>query len=164
MLRRLFILLVLLFPLVGFAQQFTHACNCKEALKKISKEQTDQYDVVFHGYIKKLIHQDKDDYAEFVVSTPYKGLVPRDIKIYYDSRTSCQMPFFPGDEWLIYAKKDSANKRWTVNYCERSRKYPEGDEMDDYTVFTGNTLQEELNFLEINYSNGQIVGQDTLTQ
>ena len=164
MLKRLFILIVLLTPLAGWTQEFAQACNCKDQLKKISKEQTDQYNVVFHGYIKQLIHQDTDDYAEFVVSTPYKGLVPRDIKIYYDSRTSCQMPFFPGDEWLIYAKKDSANKRWTVNYCERSRKYPEGDEMDNYTVYSGNTLQEELDFLEINYSNGQIVGEDTLTQ
>jgi hypothetical protein len=163
MLRWLVILVIVLFPFTGFAQEFAQACNCKNQLKEISKEQTDQYDVVFHGYIKQLIHQDKEDYAEFVVSTPYKGLVPRDIKIFYDSRTSCQMPFFPGDEWLIYAKKDSAHKRWTVDYCERSRKFPEGDDMDYYTVYSGNTLQEELDFLEINYSNGQIVGEDTLT-
>src|SRR5688572_1064345 len=149
--------------MVAFAQRFEHACNCKDPLKKISKDQTDQYDVVFHGYIKKLIHQDSADFAEFVVSTPYKGLVPRDIKISYDAKTSCQMPFFPGDEWLIYAKKDSLNKQWKVEYCERSRKFPEGDEMDNYTVFSGNTLQQELDFLEMNYSNGQIVGEDTLT-
>jgi hypothetical protein len=163
MLKRLAILFVLFFPLIGFAQEFSQACNCKQQLPKLSKEQTDAYSVAFAGYIKRLIHQDKEDYAEFVVRTPYKGLVPRDIKIYYDSRTSCQMPFFPGDEWLIYAKKDSVNKRWTVNYCERSRKFPEGDEIDNYTVYSGNTLQEEIDFLEINYSNGQIVGEDTLT-
>ncbi len=146
---------------------FTHvlifSCNCETTLAKISKEETDQYAVIFTGYIKKLIHQDQDNYAEFVVNTPFKGLVPRDIKISYDALSSCKMPFFPGDEWLIYAKKDSVNKKWMVNYCERSRKFPEGDETDDYTVYSGITLQEELKFLSQNYSTGQTVGEDTLT-
>lgn len=164
MLRKVFFFFFLIHPFTVFSQEYKQACNCKDQLPKISKAQTDEYDIVFHGYIKKLIHQTVDDYAEFVVSTPYKGLVPRDVKIFYDARTSCQMPFFPGDEWLIYAQKDSANKRWKVDYCERSRKFPEGDELDEYTVFTGNTLQEELSFLDKNYSNGQIVGEDTLTQ
>lgn len=139
------------------------SCNCETMLPKISKEETDGYTVIFSGYIKKLIHQEADNYAEFVVNVPYKGLVPRDIKIYYDGVTSCKMPFFPGDEWLIYAKKDSVHKRWTVNYCERSRKFPEGDELDDYTVYSGMKLEDELEFLAKNYSSGQTVGEDTLT-
>ena len=139
-----------------------HACTC-DPLPKITRDQTDVYTVVFSGYIKQLIHQPDEDYAEFVVRNPYKGLVPRDIKIAYDNRTSCKMPFFPGDEWLIYAKKDSLHKKWRVNSCERSRKFPEGDETDDYTVYSGITLDEELKFLALNYSNGQIVGEDTLT-
>ena len=140
-----------------------YSCNCETNLPKISREETDPYTVVFSGYIKKLHHQGNDNYAEFVVSTPYKGLVPRDIKISYDALTSCKMPFFPGDQWLIYAKKDTVNKKWLVNFCERSRKFPEGDEMDDYTIYSGITLEEELKFLELNYTSGQIVGQDTLT-
>jgi hypothetical protein len=140
-----------------------YACNCETTLSKISKTEADQYTVIFSGYIKRLIHQPEDDYAEFVVRTPYKGLVPRDIKISYDAKTSCKMPFFPGDEWLIYAKKDSLNKKWMVNSCERNRKFPEGDEVDDYTVYSGITLDEELKFLELNYSSGQVVGDDTLS-
>lgn len=146
-----------------FSNTLIFSCNCITNLPKISKEQTDAYTVIFSGYIKRLINQQNENYAEFVVAKPYKGLVPRDIKISYDAVTSCQMPFIEGDQWLIYAKKDTIHKKWMVNYCERSRKFPEGDEEDEYTVFSGITLQEELRFLEINYSSGQIVGEDTLT-
>ena len=152
------------FLVIGFLTlNYVLACNCETNLPKISREQTDQYDLIFSGYIKRIIHQPNEDYAEFVVGVPYKGLIPRDIKIGYDNATSCKMPFFPGDEWLIYAKKDSINKKWLVNYCERSRKFPGGDEMDDYTIYSGVTLNEELAFLEMSYNNGQIVGEDTLT-
>jgi hypothetical protein len=158
MLRRYFLSAILfLYGAVVFP------CNCVTTLPKISKEETDQYTVIFSGFIKKLIHQPDGDYAEFVVNTPYKGLVPRDIKISYDNITSCKMPFFPGDEWLIYSKKDSVNKKWLVNFCERSRKFPEGDETDEYTVYSGMTIEEELRFLGKNYSTGQTVGEDTLT-
>jgi hypothetical protein len=153
---------ILVFVFLG-TQMLAFSCNCETMLPKISKEETDVYTVIFTGYIKKLIHQDADNYAEFVVNVPYKGLVPRNIKIYYDGTTSCKMPFFPGDEWLIYAKKDSIQKKWTVNYCERSRKFPEGDEMDDYTVYSGMPLEEELQFLDKHYSSGQTVGEDTLS-
>ncbi len=159
MLNRIFLLLVLLFSAVSFV----YPCNCETTLPKISKEQTDAYTIVFSGYIKRLIHQGADNYAEFVVEKPYKGLVPRDIKISYDAVTSCKMPFFPDDQWLIYAKLDSVNKKWMANFCERSRKFPEPDETDEYTIYSGITLTEELKFLELNYSSGQIVGQDTLT-
>jgi len=138
-------------------------CNCETMLDPISKPETDKYSVIFTGYIKKLYHQENGDFAEFVVSNPYKGLVPRNIHIAYDNVTSCKMPFFPGDEWLIYAKKDSVNKKWTVNYCERSRKFPEGDETDDYTVYSGITIDEEIYFLSKTYPSGQVVGEDTLT-
>ena len=158
MLRRYF-LLALLF-LYGSA---LFPCNCTTTLPKISKKETDQYTVIFSGFIKKLIHQADGDFAEFVVNTPYKGLVPRDIKISYDNVTSCKMPFFPGDEWLIYSKKDSVNKKWLVNFCDRSRKFPEGDETDEYTVYSGMTLDEEIRFLSKTYSSGQTVGEDTLT-
>lgn len=147
-----FLLLQIIFP-----------CNCPTTLPKISREETDLYTVIFTGYIKKLYHEKDGDYAEFVVNTPYKGLVPRDIKITYDNITTCKMPFFPGDEWLIYSKKDSVNKRWTVNFCDRSRKFPEGDETDEYTIYGGMTLDEELGFLSKNYATGQLVGEDTLT-
>lgn len=139
-----------------------YPCNCETNLPKISREETDPYTVIFSGFIKKLMQEGKDTYAEFVVETPYKGLVPRDIKIAYDDITSCKMPFFEGDQWLIYAKKDTINKKWVVNFCERNRKFPEGDETDEYTVYSGLTLQEEIRFLELNYSSGQVVGEDTL--
>src|SRR5688572_22690124 len=139
------------------------ACNCETTLPKISKEETDKYNLIFTGYIKRLVHQSNGDFAEFTVDIPYKGLVPRDIKISYDALTSCKMPFYEGDQWLIYAKKDSVTKRWRVDFCERNRKFPEGDETDEYTVYSGMTLQEELNFLAMNYSTGQVVGQDTIT-
>jgi len=138
-------------------------CNCETILPKISKEETDQYTVIFSGFIKKIIHQPDGDFAEFVVNVPYKGLIPRDIKISYDNSTSCKMEFFPGDEWLIYSKKDSVNKKWTVNFCDRSRKYPEGDETDNYTIYSGMTIDEEIRFLAKTYSSGQTVGEDTLT-
>lgn len=138
-------------------------CNCPTTLPKISKEETDGYTVIFSGFIKKIYHLEDGDYAEFVVNNPYKGLVPRDIKIAYDNNTSCKMPFYEGDEWLIYSKKDSVNKKWTVNFCDRSRKFPEGDETDEYIIYSGMTLDEEIKFLSKTYSGGQMVGEDTLT-
>lgn len=140
-----------------------YPCNCEVKLDGISKSETDQYTVIFTGYVKRIHQVDGDDIAEFVVDQPYKGLVPRDIKISYDARTSCQMHFLPGDQWLIYAKKDTINKKWLVHYCERSRRFPEPGETDEYTTYTGITLEEELSFLGKNYSSGQIVGTDTLT-
>ena len=153
--------------LLGFVYcifMLAYPCNCETNLPKISRDETEKYTVIFTGFIKKLHFKEKDNYAEFVVETPYKGLVPRDIKVWYDGVSSCKMPFLPNDKWLIYAKMDSVKKKWTVNYCERSRKYPEPDETDDYTIYSGITLDEELKFLELNYTSGQIVGEDTLTK
>jgi len=158
MLRWIFTLLICLLVNVG-----SFACNCETNLPKISKEETDKYSLIFTGYIRRLIHQENGDFAEFTVDIPYKGLVPRDIKVSYDNVTSCKMPFYEGDQWLIYARRDSITKIWSVNYCERNRKFPEGDEIDNYTVYSGITLKEELNFLARNYSTGQVVGQDTIT-
>ncbi len=144
-----------------------YPCNCETSLPKISREETETYTLIFTGYVKKLYVVEKESgkefFAEFVVSQPFKGLVPRDIKIAYDGITSCQMRFLPGDEWLLYVKKDSVNKKWWVNYCERSRRYAEPGEEDEYTVYSGMTLDEELRFLGKNYASGQIVGEDTLT-
>lgn len=140
-----------------------YACNCETTLAPISKTETDKYALIFTGYVNDIHEQNKEWYAEFVVDRPFKGLIPRDIKILYDGTTSCQMHFLKGDQWLIYAKMDSVKRKWTVNYCERSRKFPEPDEEDQYTIYSGKTLDEELSFLAKNYNTGQIVGEDTLT-
>jgi hypothetical protein len=157
---------VLVFILIS-DMGFSMACNCETTLPEISREETEQYSLIFTGYVKNLyVLRDKpatEYYAEFVVNKPFKGLVPRDIKIFYDGSTSCQMHFLPGDEWLLYVKKDSVDKKWTVNYCERSRRYAEPGEEDQYTIYSGMTLEEELKFLETNYASGQVVGEDTLT-
>lgn len=140
-----------------------YCCNCETNLPPLSREETDPYDLIFTGYVNNVHEQNNEWYAEFVVEQPFKGLIPRDIKILYDGTTSCQMHFLKGDQWLIYAKMDAVKKKWTVNYCERSRKFPEPDEEDQYTIYSGKTLDEELAFLSKNYNTGQIVGEDTLT-
>lgn len=140
-----------------------YCCNCENTLPQLSREETEKYDLIFTGFVNNIHEQNNEWYAEFVVEQPFKGLIPRDIKILYDGTTSCQMHFLKGDQWLIYAKMDSVKRKWTVNYCERSRKFPEPDEEDQYTIYSGKTLDEELSFLAKNYNTGQIVGEDTLT-
>lgn len=140
-----------------------YCCNCENTLPPLSREETEKYDLIFTGFVNNIHEQNNEWYAEFVVEQPFKGLIPRDIKILYDGTTSCQMHFLKGDQWLIYAKMDSVKRKWTVNYCERSRKFPEPDEEDQYTIYSGKTLDEELSFLAKNYNTGQIVGEDTLT-
>lgn len=141
-----------------------NACNCPNFLPKLTKEETDKYEIIFKGKITDIQDENNKFSAKFKILEPLKGLIPDGIVISYDGLTSCAMPFDVNDTWLIYANKDSiTHSYWTVNFCDRSRKFlNESDTIDMYTVYSGITMKEEYEFIRSNYPTGQVLSADSI--
>lgn len=139
------------------------ACDCGEQLPVFSKEETEKYDLIFIGKIDSINHGKKTGVAWFKGIKLYKGLAPPVIKIYFDDYTSCKMPFQSNDTWMIYANKDSINGYWKVDYCSRTRKYPNQNEMDEYTIYSNITFDKEEQLLAEIYPLKDFIHPDKLS-
>jgi len=154
------LLLALVFLILNF--KFSFACDCGEQLPEFSKEETEKYGLIFIGTVDSIQPGERNGLAWFHGKELYKGLATPVIAIQFDNYTSCRVPFEAGETWMIYAVKDSVNSRWTVTYCSRSRKYPSQGEVDEYTVYSNLTFEEERKFLTAIYPPKDFIPQNTI--
>lgn len=144
----LLLVLCLLLAIPAAAQN--EECDCPGHPGEINKDVVESYDLIFRGQVKEPGSCRND-----TASALFEGLelfrgekVPRSIRLDYRCGSACSYAFVPGDEWLVYARNDSADAgRCIITYCERSRRFIADKKNDSYTMFNDMTWEEELKYL-----------------
>lgn len=122
------------------------ACQC-DSLKKMSKEESAQYELIFRGTVDSVSACKTSAIAYFRVEELYKGYSPVRNTILFDCSSPCLMEFSKGQEWIIYSTV-SARGVPEVKLCSHSRKRFAKAEEDYYTVNSGMTYDEEAALLK----------------
>lgn len=137
-------------------------CDCISQLSKLDKKQVESFDLVFVGQIIRIKQAENNCIAFFKGITLYHGVTSDTTEIHFDCSSSCEMPFNPGETWLIYAMKKDGTL--SVDYCERSRKKPSDKEQDDYIIYSGISYKEETGFLAKYYPAKDFAGVSQMTK
>jgi len=136
---------LLLFSLLLLCQ-FSYACDCP-VLSKIDKEGTTEYDIIFTGRVDSVTPCDGHAMAFFHIEQLYKGGLYAKPAIAFDCASNCLMNFEKGEQWIIYANVTNRGKIM-VNICGHSRKYFAAKEKDYYAHSSGQSFEEENDFLK----------------
>jgi hypothetical protein len=116
---RFTILIVFLFVFqFSFSQS---SCTCDETKIAFSQAYVASHQLIFRG--KTVSVESGVDYGKvhFIVTQLFKGSASKELTLYYDAKTACQLKFSTGEDWLIYADFKQLQKPF-VEYCSRSRK------------------------------------------
>lgn len=144
-------LFVLLYGTCAFA------CSCAEPNGVATKANTDKYDVVFLGNVDSVAVCQGKSIAYMQVGELFKGTFARQIPVYFDCSSSCQLSFSKGETWLVYADFFKYGKLET-RFCSRSRKFFEREEEDYYKTNNQMRFREELDFLRAHFSGPTTAG------
>lgn len=131
-----------------FISSISLACECIP-LSPISKELSNNYDVIFYGRVDSIgACGDKSTaIAYFSITELYKGNVQKQVKINFDCNTECMMSFAADDEWIIYAKYSKFDFL-NISICDHNRKKFNAGEEDIYLIDSKRTFEKELEFLK----------------
>jgi len=137
--------ILIFFSFLILNSTFSIACQCP--LTKLSLEECDKYSIIFRGrIIKDTLFELKKGEVTFQINELYKGVIPSQFKVLFDSGEECAQVFSVGEEWIIYTNyKQATNAQ--MDWCSRSRKYFKNEKLDFYTVTYGNDYDDELKFL-----------------
>lgn len=112
-----FSLLVLVFH-CAFSQG---SCGCEEEKLSFTQAYTNAHQLIFRGKTTSIATGEDFSKVTFVITQLFKGSCPKEVDVYYDRKSSCQLKFNTGEDWLIYANFKQVEKPF-VEYCSRSRK------------------------------------------
>lgn len=131
------------------------ACDCAP-LQKLSKEQSDKYNLIFTGRVDSVSAciGDKST-VYFTIHQLFKGESTRNITVNIDCVSSCRVRMQAGENWLIYAAYEKYGDL-RVGFCGRSRKYAANINEDESLARTGMSYDEELKFIVNNYGVQQL--------
>lgn len=137
--------IIILLSFLIHHSSFLIACQCP--VTKLSLKECDKYEIIFRGrIIKDTLLEGKKGEATFEILELYKGVVPPQFKVLFETGTECAQVFAIGEEWIIYTiYKQATNAK--MDWCSRSRKYFKNEKLDFYTVTYGNDYDDELKFL-----------------
>jgi hypothetical protein len=122
------------------------ACEC-EALKPLSKAETDAYEFIFTGKVVDVQQFDENGLAKFEIQAIYKGKSYSQTSVSFDNLTDCQMSFSTNEVWIIYANYKEYGKPELV-FCSRSRKLNADPSLDKDVL--GISFTAELDWLKKN--------------
>ncbi len=133
-----------------FISSVSISCECV-TLSPISKELSNNYDVVFCGIVDSvgLCGEEGTAIAYFTITELYKGNVQKQVKINFDCNTECMMSFATDDNWIIYAKYSKFDFL-NISICDHNRKKFNAGEEDIYLIVSKRTFEKELDFLKTN--------------
>jgi hypothetical protein len=120
--RRNTIFLFLFALLFNFQSAFSQTtCNCDESKISFSTAYITSHQLIFRG--KTVSVEKGEDYAmaHFTVTQLFKGNCSKEITVYFDKKSECNLKMSVGEDWLIYANLKQLQKPY-VEYCSRSRK------------------------------------------
>lgn len=97
------------------------ACTCDESKLAFSKSYIEANQLIFRG--KTLSVEKGEDYAmaKFSVTQLFKGNCPKEVTVYFDKKSECNLKFNAGEDWLVYANFKQLQKPY-AEYCSRTRK------------------------------------------
>lgn len=139
---------IILISFFVFVSSISFACECVP-LSPISKELSNNYDVIFYGRVDSVgVCSDKwTAIAYFTITELYKGTAKKQVKINFDCNTECMMSFAADDEWIIYAKYSKFDFL-NISICDHNRKKFYAGEEDIYLIDSKRPFEKELEFLK----------------
>ncbi len=138
----------ILFIIILFSKTlFAYECP---PLQSISKELTNNYNVIFWGKVDSVSSTNAKgkSNAYFTIKELYKGSVLQHVKVIFDENSDCMMSFEKNDEWLMYCTFQRFDEL-SVNICSHSRKLFKDPEDDFYQLEALRTFEEEKLFLKL---------------
>jgi len=136
---------ILALTLILFFCGKVNACDCGTGLPDWSASEVQEYDIVFVGRVDSIVPYAKYCLAYFTGISLYNGVcIPYPV-VRFDCQTSCSIPFYIGDEWLVYSIM-GADGYPEVDYCGRTRPNP-GLGSDDYASYSRIGYDRELQLL-----------------
>ncbi len=116
------LLFVFLFFILNFAFLFSQSsCGCDEAKLVFSQTYMDAHKLIFRGKTLVIANGEGFSKVTFVITQLYKGSSTKEVDVYFDGKSACNLKFNTGEDWLIYANYKQIKKPF-VEYCSRSRK------------------------------------------
>ncbi len=118
--KKFFLLLsFLLLNSVSLISQNT--CTCNENQLLFSENYIKAHALIFRG--KTLSVEKGTDFgkAVFSITQLFKGSASKEITVYFDHKSECNLKLNAGEDWIIYANYKQLQKPY-VEYCSRSRK------------------------------------------
>jgi hypothetical protein len=134
-------------PLLHFALTLTAMALCAQGAQACSCVEYDvpacaafwRADAVFVGVvtdIKKLPEESPQALPvaliHFIVEDGYRGVSAPEVDVATMSGTMCDIKFKQGQQWLIYAGRDTATGQLGTGFCDRDRLYKDAGEDLDY--------------------------------
>lgn len=141
--------MILFFIFANLAKSF--ACECEHPGKP-TMDKLEIYSLVILAKVDSIsqcVKRKGKVYLEGIEL--YKGIgTTQHFSLEYQCKGACAIDFLKGDNWLIFAEKDSVSGELRVNLCSRTRKqYPRNID-DVHTIYNEATWEEEVRFLRNN--------------
>jgi hypothetical protein len=111
---------ILLFTFLFHILTAQDNCNCKESEIAFSDVYVNSNQLIFRGKTISINKGTDYDRVTFQVSKLFKGVSPKQLTVYFDSKNACAFKFNVGEDWLMYANYEKGKP--FVVYCSRSRK------------------------------------------
>ena len=140
-----------------FLSLSSKAVVCSE-LNKLSLQECSQYDFIAYGRIDAALNCEEGS-AQFTPVSVYKGKMEESIELF----TSCEdggIPLAKGEYWILFGDLNNAQEI-QLNICSHSRRKALPGEMDYSSDVRGTTFEDDLAFLEKNFTQ-KIAGQNEL--
>lgn len=139
-------LILTFFVLIAFMAN-TFACQCP--ITALDKNELNKYDIIFKGRIKKNDLLKEKSELIFEVNELYKGVITNEFTVLYNALDECKFDLRVGDEWIIYTNYYQVNNA-RLDFCSRSRKYFKNIKEDYFSVTTGLSYDDEMQYLQSN--------------
>lgn len=97
------------------------SCTCDEKKLAFSESYITAHQLIFRG--KTVSVEKGTDFAKanFIITQLFKGSSPKEVTVYFDKKSECNLKINAGEDWIIYANYKQVQKPF-VEYCSRSRK------------------------------------------
>ena len=97
------------------------SCGCDEKKLAFSQSYAAEHKLIFRGKTLSISLGEDFSKVTFIVTQLFKGRCSKEVDVYFDKKSACQLKFNTGEDWLIYADYQQIEKPF-VAYCSRSRK------------------------------------------
>ena len=119
--RNTFLHFLLLVSCFLYLASYSQNCGCDEKKLVFSQSYTNSHKLIFRGKTTVIANGEGFSKVTFIVTQLFKGNSTKEIDVYFDGKSACNLKFNTSEDWIIYANYKQLKKPF-VEYCSRSRK------------------------------------------